>query len=108
MNPFRLRTYETTPPDCYVYNQVSGIPRSFGREPEIMVIARQVSEFRKRNNLPRSSIIESLENVDRQTCWRLKNSPQWCIEDPTPFAPSNTDPNNPIVNPPCAGCGAPV
>lgn len=66
-----------------------------------------MSEFRKVNGLPRSSLKETLEDVDRYTCLRLGCMAMYCVEvdaQNVPVVP--LAPTNPIIAGKCAGCGA--
>lgn len=103
---YRLRSYELTPPGGYVYEQTEGIYRKFPSVPMVEDQARSVSSFRKANGLPRPSVAEALRDIDRQTCARLGNSLAWCIPSDGQTVALNA--SNPIIAPPCQGCGAPV
>lgn len=104
---YRLRSYDYTPTGEYPFEQYKGIYKRFPAVPLIEAQAQAVSAFRKGNNLPRASLAESLQDVDRYQCRRLGNDPKWCIpcEGETVVA-LNT--SSPMVSPPCRGCGAPV
>lgn len=103
---FRLRSYEITPPGGYAYIQTKGIRREFPSVPMVEDQARTVSNFRKANGLPRPSVAEALRDIDRQTCARLGNSPEWCIPDDGETVALIS--SHPAIAPPCHGCGAPI
>lgn len=101
---YRLRTYELSPPGGFMFEENG---RKFPAQPMIEAQAQAVSSYRKGNGLPRSSIQESLRDVDCYQCQRLGNMNQWCV----PADASGTialPANAPIIAPPCKGCGAPV
>lgn len=111
MTGFRLRSYDESPPGLFRYSAVeNGIKLKFGPSPMIEEVARMLSQARKANNLPRSEVKQSLEDVDQQTCARLGNMPRYCVPcEQTPGAAPiiGLGSSSPIVTP-CGGCGAKV
>lgn len=103
----RLRSYDISPPGGYPYEQTVGIPRKFPSQPMIEAQAQLVSSFRKANGLPRSSVKESLEDVDQYTCARLGCMPGFCVSV-TQQGVVAMAATAPAIAPPCKGCGAPV
>lgn len=104
MRCYRLRSYDQSPPGSYPYEQTEGIRKQFAAVPLIESQAQAVSAFRKGNSLPRASLKESLEDVDRYQCLRLGFNPSYCI----PCAGETVvalNTSSPMVNPPCRGCG---
>lgn len=104
----RLRSYQLAPPGGYPYYQTEGIKRKFPSQPLIEAQASIVSGFRKANGLPRSSVLESLADIDHYTCARLGCMASFCI----PLAAEaqqqhSMSPTHPLVTP-CGSCGAPV
>ena len=104
---WRLRTYEISPPGQYPFEQTGEKPRKFPAQPLIEAQATIVSNYRKGNGLPRSSIPECLADVDCFQCRRLGNIPQWCIPADSQNQVALMA-SAPIIAPPCKGCGAPV
>lgn len=104
MNPYRLKSYAEAPPGTYTYTQVTGISREFPPQPLIEAQAKIVSAFRQGNNLPRASLLETLEDVDRQNCYRLGNNLRWCYYNDQRFVASEFGAF--INGKGCAGCGA--
>lgn len=108
---YRLKTYDSNPPGGYCYNQDFDPKRkNFGCAPDITALAGIVARWRAANGLPRSSVREALEDVDRYNCARLGNDPRYCFSSDVPLgAPGSTALNtsSPIIAP-CGGCGAPV
>lgn len=105
---YRLRSYDQSPPGGFPYEQTQGIYKKFRAEPLIEAIARNVAAWRQANNLPRSSLRESLEDVDQYQCRRLGNPGNFCVScdgNTTAVALNNT---SPMIAKPCGGCGAPV
>lgn len=105
---FRLRTHDINPPGNYPYEQTTGIYHNFAAVPSIESQARAVAQFRRGNNLPRSSDAEALEDVDAYQCQRLGNMGMWCVEN-TPNAPRTVAATHAISGSGgCRGCGAAV
>lgn len=77
---FVLITYSPMPPGQFPYVQTEGITHKFPGDCDIMLQAKRVHDFRKGNNLPRKSLEECLEDIDRYTCARLGNDPLFCTE----------------------------
>jgi hypothetical protein len=100
----RLKTYEVTPPGGYPYEDEDG--KKFPSVPMIEDQARKVSAYRAKNNRPRASLKECLEDIDSFQCRRLGNMAQWCLCNEQSAGRVSFGPGNPIVDPPCQGCGA--
>ena len=101
----RLKTYEVTPPGGYPFKEDDG--RKFKSVPMIEEQARAVAAYRAANNRPRASVREALEDVDRYTCQRLGNMPQWCLCNEQAAGNIALGSSSPIVSP-CHGCGVKV
>ena len=101
----RLKTYEVTPPGGYPYREDDG--RKFAASPMIEDTAKSVASYRAANNRPRASVREALEDVDRYTCQRLGNMPQWCLCNEHAEGQIALGSSSPIVSG-CKGCGARV
>lgn len=99
----QLKSYNVNPPGNYSYEQTQGIPRRFGAQPVIEGIVKTVSNFRIANKLQRASLAECLEDVDRYTCARLHNNPDYCWDCPQSFEESHK--SHLFVKPSCASCG---
>jgi hypothetical protein len=69
--------------------------------------ARRVASYRAANNRPRATVREALEDVDAQTCRRLKRDPQWCLFGEQASGQISLGDSSPIVTP-CHGCGIKV
>lgn len=105
---FRLRSYELSPPGGYPYEQRKGVQRKFPSLPMIEAQAAVVADFRRANGLPRASVMEALEDIDRYTCARLGGMSQWCLPvDQEAQSAVALGISSPIVSP-CRGCGAAV
>lgn len=105
---YRLRSYEVTPPGGYCYDEPGFKRRCL---PVIEDIARALSAFRKANGRARSSTAECLADVDAAQCQRLGNDRTFCIscDQAQGEAPAVAlAANNPLIAPPCAGCGTVV
>jgi hypothetical protein len=102
----RLKTYELNPPGGYPFQDSDG--KIFLSVPMIEDQAKAVAAYRAKNNRPRASVRESLEDVDSYQCQRLGNMPQWCLCDGQGAGQVAFGPSSPIVNPGCQGCGAQV
>lgn len=104
----RLRSYAQTPPGGYPYVQTEGIQRKFPSQPLIEAQGQMLSSFRKANHLPRSSILECIEDIDHFTCQRLGCMSSFCVPI-NPLSPNEpktaVSPTSPLVSP-CGGCGA--
>lgn len=105
---FRLRSYDTSPPGGYFFQQFGSKPRNFASQPLIEAQAKSVMAYRKGNGLERATLHECIEDVDQYNARRLGNNPQYCIavseDQPNAIALSENTPG--FV--PCNGCGAPV
>jgi hypothetical protein len=103
---WQLKNYNTNPPGNFSYEQKSGIHHIFRAQPVIEQLVKDVSSFRIANNLPRGSLAETLEDVDRQNCDRLGNNPAWCWNSEDTF--DKTHSSHPFVKTFCATCGTVV
>ena len=82
------------------------MPRQFPTVPVIESQAQAVSAYRKGNGLPRSSYVESLEDVSTFQCWRMNNDPAYCVEcEGQGMGNLPMSENTPGLKP-CKGCGA--
>jgi hypothetical protein len=102
----RLKTYEISPPGGYPYEDTDG--HKFASSPMIEDTARRVAAYRAKNNRPRSSVREALEDVDAYTCQRMGNMAQWCLCNDQAAGQVSFGPGSPIVDPTCKSCGAAV
>lgn len=107
MSKCRLRSYALIPPGGYPYVQNDGKHRVFPTVPVIEDQARIVADFRKANGLPRGTVREALEDVDRFQCQRLGGMSAFCFCSDTAPATVALGTQSPIISP-CAGCGAKV
>lgn len=107
MSKCRLKSYEQPIPGGYLFEETfKGIKHTF-KEPIIEGTATGLSAFRRGNGIPRSSIKECIEDVDRYQCLRLGNNRTYCTcsDGQTGIIALGTA--SPIVTP-CKGCGAPI
>lgn len=103
---FLLKSYNHPIPGNYYYVQTSGIKHQFDSCPMVEEVAKSVSNFRIANKLPRASLSESLEDVDKFTCARLQNSEKYCFDCQVPFETQHA--NHHFIKKGCATCGTPV
>lgn len=101
-----LKNYNVNPPGNFMYEQGQGIHHRFRPNPVIEQLVKEVSEFRIANHLPRASLAETLEDVDRYQCARLNNSENWCWDCPDSF--ERTHQNHPFITKSCTTCGTPL
>jgi hypothetical protein len=95
----RLRSHNQCPPGEFWYKQAERQKR-FGPSPEILSVAKPLSNFRQANGLPRASIEEALADIDAFTCQR---QPAWC-SDSDKMASAMANPSGGG----CPTCGAKV
>lgn len=102
---FVLKNYNQPIPNNYFYVQRHGIYQTFAANPIIEEVAKAVSAFRIANKLPRASLAESLEDIDRFNCEVRNNDERWCRKcaDETPF--EQIRPTHRFVRQSCATCG---
>jgi hypothetical protein len=105
MTCFRLRTYDQNPPGGFVFPKPGG---GFWSAPIVEALAQQMSSYRKGNGKPRDSVRECLEDADHYQCQRMGNDPRYCVPCQGASNVVALGQTNPIIAPPCAGCGAPV
>ncbi len=106
----RLRTYESNPPGGFPYVQVQDIRHNFPSQPLIEAQAKIVSSFRAANGLPRASVRECLEDIDRFNALRLGCHRMWTVPVGTTAADARVislQQNHPAISE-CAGCGATI
>lgn len=96
-----LISYTPFPPGQFPYVQTEGIVKKFQGDCDINMQAKRVYDFRKGNNLPRASLNEALEDIDRYTCQRLGNDPQYCRDTEQSFQTIHP----PLAKSGCATCG---
>ena len=101
-----LKSYSNPLPNNYVYEQTEGVRHRFGANPIIEEVVKAVSSFRIANNLPRSSLCECLEDVDRFNCAVRQNDERFCWNCSEPF--DRVHQNHHFIKQNCAGCGTPV
>lgn len=101
--PWQLKTYNANPPGNFCFTQTDGVVHRFPPNPVIEQLVKAISAFRIANNLPRGSLAETLEDVDRQQCARLGNSENWCWDSAESF--ERTHANHPFISASCATCG---
>ena len=98
-----LKSYNNTLPNNYGYTQTTGIHHRFANNPVIEEVVKAVSAFRIANRLPRASLAETLEDVDRYNCAVRNNSPEYCWDCPDSF--EGVRANHRFVTQGCATCG---
>lgn len=98
-----LKTYFDPLPNNYVYEQTQGIRHKFPANPIIEEVVKKVSDFRIANNLPRASLSECLEDVDRHNCAMRNNDERWCWNCAESF--ERVHQNHRFIAQGCAGCG---
>ncbi len=84
----RLCDHHRVPPGEYWYEQdfTAGgrnLHKRWKPTPDVGGLAAKVAVFRKGNNLPRSSVVDALEDIDAYTCNRLGNNPKWVMDTET-------------------------
>ena len=101
-----LKSYANPLPNNYVYTQTVGIVHQFTPNPIIEEVVKAVSDFRIANRLPRASLAETLEDVDRFQCYVRKNDERWCWNCQETF--ERVRQNHRYVNMSCGSCGTPI
>jgi hypothetical protein len=101
-----LKSYQNPLPNNYSYEQTKGIRHRFPASPIIEELVKAVSDFRIANNLPRASLAECLEDVDRYQCATRNNDGRYCWDCPEPFEKIRQ--LHRFVSQGCASCGTPV
>ena len=102
-----LKSYNNPLPNNYVYEQTEGIRHHFAASPIIEELVKAVSDFRIANNLPRASLAECLEDVDRYQCATRNNDGRYCWDCPESFEQIRQQ--HRFVKQGCpGGCGTPV
>jgi len=101
-----LKSYRNPIPGNYFYVQTEGIKHDFAAQPHIEAVAQVVSSFRIANRLPRASIPESLEDVDRFNCSVRNNDANYCFECRGDFESARSE--HPYFKKSCASCGTVV
>lgn len=104
--PCKLRSYDISPPGGFPYVQEQGIRHVFPSIPMIEDQARNVAAFRRANNLDRSSVADSLADVDAFQCKRLGCMTNYCVDTENPSMAIAA--SAPVLQGRCKGCGAPV
>ena len=99
---FVLKNHQQPIPNNYVFTQTNGIYHVFPASPLITEVAKAVSAFRTANRLPRASLQESLEDVDRHQCAVRRNDPAYCFDCAVSYEQLHQ--NHPFFAK-CAGCG---
>lgn len=97
----RLKSYASHPPGGFGHPD---LPSSEGVY-NILDLARVLSDFRKGNSLPRSSITECFEDIDVYTATRIRNTirrwQSWVVDTDA------ADYIAPVPRPGgCGGCGS--
>lgn len=100
---FILKNHQSPIPNNYVFTQTTGIYHVFPANPLIDEVAKAVSAFRTANRLPRASLQESLEDVDRYQCAVRKNDETYCFDCATSYAQHHQ--NHRFFSKGCVGCG---
>ena len=103
---FLLKSYNNPLPNNYGYTQTVGIYHRFATNPIIEEVVKAVSAFRIANHLPRASLAESLEDVDRYQCAVRNNNPEYCWECSESFERARA--NHRFVSASCGTCGTPI
>jgi hypothetical protein len=101
-----LKSYENPLPNNYVFTQTTGIVHQFSASPIIDEVVKAVSNFRIANNLPRASLAETLEDVDRFNCAVRNNDERWCWNCPGTF--ESVRKNHRFITASCLTCGTPI
>lgn len=113
----RLKNHNNVPPGNYFYRLLfrdgreeawfgpcksTANCRQFGPSPIINEVAQGLSNFRRANSLPRSSLPETIEDVDGYTCQRIGGMPAWCMDTDAPYSQVNP---TAVQSAPCSTCG---
>lgn len=87
-----LRLHNAIPPGGYVYEQrgLDGavIKRFSTTTMPFAQFAREIQKMRVANNLPNSTMQETMKEVDEAQCERLNFNPEWCLKKKGGFSPS--------------------
>lgn len=105
---FLLKSYNLPIPGNYEYVQNLGDDREyrFKAMPVIEELAKAVSAFRVANHLPRASLAECLEDIDKFNCAIRNNDSRVCWDCASTFAQARA--SHPFLKPPCPSCGKPL
>lgn len=99
----RLASINNFPPGGFYYVQPGYPQKKFTTYDGFLDQARRISRFRTANNLSRSSVEESAEDLQAFTCARL-GSP-WCYDTDKPWAEIMA---SLVPSAGCGSCGQPV
>jgi hypothetical protein len=102
----KLKSYANPPPGLFAFTQTTGIVHQFRNNPTIEYLAKEVSAFRLKNNLPRAALCECLSDIDAFNCFRLGNHPDWCFVNEVSFESSRSE--HPFIKKHCPTCGTPT
>lgn len=97
-----LKNYNDCPQGEFYFKQAEAGSRTFGPSPLLGQVARDVSNFRKGNSLPRADFTSSFSDVVQFTVARLPADSQWL----TTLPDQNPDGLVPQPSTGCSGCGA--
>jgi hypothetical protein len=102
--PLRLTRTNPFPPGEFVYEQVvdGRVVKWPGEGKTLEEQARRVAAFRHKNNLPRSSVHETLDDISIFTCQRLGGMKQYCGDGSVQVVYHGRSGGG------CKGCGARV
>lgn len=101
-----LKSYSQPIPNNYFYTQTDGIQHTFAPQPFIEEVAKSVSSFRIANKLPRASLVESLEDIDKYQCAVRGNDPKYCYEANSSFEDARA--SHHFIKKGCPTCGVAV
>lgn len=100
---YQLINPSKVPPGEFSYVQTEGIPRKWGRNPDLNQLSKLVSDFRSGNGLSRDSVAEAQSDIVQFNADRL---------EPATRARFYFNSDSPGQPPPsvkaCASCGAKV
>src|ERR1017187_4024655 len=103
---YRLRSYDQTPPRCYVFQQTGVKARFFTAQPLIEAQAKIVFAYRKGNHLPGSTYRECLLDIDRYCANNvLHGDSRYTVAVESDSAGTIPLQANAPGLSPCAGCG---
>lgn len=76
----KLYSFSPFPPGAYPYEQVFNgkIYKFPDMGLNIEQQALKIQQFRAANGIPRSTLAETIEDLNEFTCARLGNDPKWC------------------------------
>lgn len=98
----RLKNIRGFAPGGYPYQQPAPKPHYFKAESyDLKQQAIIVSQYRLANGLPRSSLAETMEDIDAYTCQRLGGNPRWCFDTDKGYTTAHPQ----LAKGGCGSCG---